>query len=137
MMIATVGLIAMAELMAVTLRMQQLGRNSTSASRVAQDKVDELSTIGFANAQLSCGGSLTANEDNHNDDATWADGTRKGYRRRWVVSASPDPALTTSGGIIVATRQVTVRVIPDVDDRRVTQQFDLTTMIRGVGAACP
>lgn len=132
MMIATVGLIAMAELMAVTLRMQQLGRNSTSASRVAQDKIDELNTVGFPNAQMACGGSLTANVANHNDDALWADGTRKGYRRRWVVSAGPDAATPPT-----ALRTVTVRVIPDVNDRRVNQIFDLTTIIRGTGAACP
>lgn len=129
MFIATVGLMAMAELMAVTLRMQQLGRNSTSASRVAQDKIDELNTVGFSSAQMACGGSLTADSADHNDDAVWADGARKGYRRRWVVSAGPDGAGTL--------RQVTVRVIPDNNDRRVTQQFDLTTIIRGVAGACP
>src|ERR1043165_8889126 len=64
MFICTIGLMSMASLLAVTLRMQQLGRNSTSASRVAQDKVDELNTVGFANAQMSCGGSLTADNAN-------------------------------------------------------------------------
>ena len=47
MLVCTVGLVAMAELMAVTLRLQQLGRNSTSAVRLAQDKVDELTTMTF------------------------------------------------------------------------------------------
>lgn len=137
MMIATVGLMAMAELLAVSLRMQQLGRNSTNAARVAQDKIDELNTVGFDNAQMACGGSLTEPAADHNDDAVWADGTRKGYRRRWVVSATPDAAVVLSSGVVLATRQVTVRVIPENDDRRVTQQFDLTTMIRGAGAVCP
>ena len=44
MMVCTIGLVSMAELMAVTLRLQQLGRNSTSAVRLAQDKIDELTT---------------------------------------------------------------------------------------------
>ena len=47
MMVCTIGLVAMAELMAVTLRLQQLGRNSTSAVRLAQDKIDELTTMPF------------------------------------------------------------------------------------------
>lgn len=137
MMICTVGMIAMAELLAVSLRMQQLGRNSTSAARVAQDKIDELSTVGFDSLQMACAGSLSADEDDHNDDAVWADGTRKGFRRRWVVSAAPDAALVLPSGVVLGTRQVTVRVFPENDDRRVTQQFDLTTVIRGTGAACP
>jgi Tfp pilus assembly protein PilV len=125
MFICTVGLMAMAELMAVTLRMQQLGRNSTSASRLAQDKVDELTTVGFAAASMQCGGSLTADVANHNDIP--ADATN--YKRRWVVSAGPDAALTL--------RQVTVRVIPDVNDMRVSSRFELTTIIRGTAGACP
>jgi len=53
----------------------------------------------------------------------------KGYKRRWIISAGPDgdPNL----------RQVTVRVIPELNDRRVAAPYDLTTVIRGVDAACP
>ena len=70
MCICTVGLVAMAELMAVTLRLQQLGRNSTSAVRLAQDKVDELTTMNFAtNPSVFCGGSLTTDAGNYSDIA--------------------------------------------------------------------
>jgi prepilin-type N-terminal cleavage/methylation domain-containing protein len=125
MMISAIGLIGMAELMAVTLRMQQLGRNSTSATRLAQDKVDELTTVGFDDASMQCGGSIDADVENFNDST--ANGT---YKRRWVVSAGPDGSPTL--------RQITVRVIPDLNDRRVTSQFDLTTFIRdSEGVACP
>jgi prepilin-type N-terminal cleavage/methylation domain-containing protein len=128
MFICCVGLMAMAELMAVTLRMQQLGRNSTQASRLAQDKVDELTTVGFLDARMACGGSLTADQANHNDRPAEA----TNYKRRWVVSAGPDAQ--------VSLRAVTVRVIPDVSDRTKTAEFDLQTIIRwsGAGAAvCP
>ena len=127
MMVCTVGLIAMAELMAVTIRMQQLGRNSTSASRLAQDKIDELNTVGFGALSMDCGGSLTINQNNHWDAPANANGD---YIRRWTVTAGPDatPRL----------RQVTVRVIPSVKDRRVTQDFELTTVIRGTSIVlCP
>lgn len=145
MLVCTIGLVAMAELMAVTLRLQQLGRNSTSAARLAQDKIDELTTLPFNpvaanyNPAIACGGSLTANETNYNDRPMQDNGTpddltddtvSKGYTRRWLVGSGPDadPDL----------RQVTVRVIPDVSDRRTAAPYDLTTFIRGFGGAvCP
>jgi len=126
-MVCTVGLIAMAELMAVTIRMQQLGRNSTSASRLAQDKIDELNTVGFGAAAMGCGGSLTADVANHFDVPVNANGD---YKRRWLVAAGPDASPRL--------RQVTVKVMPSVQDRRVTADFELTTVIRGTAVAvCP
>jgi type II secretory pathway pseudopilin PulG len=139
MVVCTVGLVAMAELLAVTLRLQQLGRNSTSAVRLAQDKIDELTTMNFiTNPSAACGGSIDADVADHFDTPLQDNGTpddpdddtvMKGYTRRWVISAGPDadPNL----------REVTVRVIPEVNDRRVATPYDLTTFIRGVEAACP
>lgn len=145
MVVCTIGLVAMAELMAVTLRLQQLGRNSTSAVRLAQDKIDELTIMPFNpaaaqyNPAIACGGSLSAPELDHNDVPLKDNGTPndtaddtvvKGYTRRWLITAGPDgdPDLRT----------VTVRVLPDISDRRVASPVDLTTIIRGSGAgACP
>lgn len=131
MVICMIGLVSMAELMAVTLRLQQLGRNSTAAVRLAQDKVDELMAQNFATgASIQCGGSLTDDDNaNYNDQPVDFDGNPQGYRRRWVVSAGPDsdPRLRT----------VTVRVIPIISDNRIVRPFDLTTIIRGtVSGAC-
>ena len=148
MLVCTIGLVAMAELMAVTLRLQQLGRNSTSAARLAQDKIDELTTLPFnplaANydAAIACGGSLVDNsvtshndrpmEDNGTPDNLADDTVSKGYTRRWVVGPGPSPDNDPD------LRQVTVRVIPDVADRRTATPYELTTFIRGFGgAACP
>jgi type II secretory pathway pseudopilin PulG len=142
MMVCTVGLVALAELMAVTLRLQQLGRNSTSAVRIAQDKLDDLTTKGFQSGdpEIDCGGSLTEDEDNHNeivvddnntpDDAT--DDVNLGYRVRWVIANGPDGDLNL--------RQVTIRVLPDNADRRTASPFDMTTFLRSgmpALAACP
>ena len=139
MMVCTVGLVAMAELMAVTLRLQQLGRYQTSAVRLAQYKVDQLTTMNFTtNPQAACGGNLDADDANHNDIPMEDNGTpdnpaddtiTRGYKRRWLISAGPDGDANL--------RQVTVRVIPDVNDRRTAAPYDLTTFIRGVGAVCP
>ena len=139
MVVCTIGLVAMAELLAVTLRLQQLGRNSTSAVRLAQDKVDELTTMNFiTDPSAACGGSIdapakdhfdTPMDDNGTPDDPADDTVMKGYTRRWIISAGPDgdPNL----------RQVTVRVIPELNDRRVAAPYDLTTIMRGVEAACP
>lgn len=130
MFVCTVGLIAMAELLAVTLRMQQLGRNSTTAIRLAQGKVDELTTKVFGvDAMVNCGGDLDSDEADHNDVPLDSDGNAMGYKRRWVVSAGPDGDANL--------RQVTVRVIPDNPDGRVYSTYDLTTVIRGLEVACP
>ncbi len=130
MLVCTVGLMGMAQLLAVTLRMQQLGRNSTSAVRLAQDKVDELASMDFGTgASIQCGGNLDANVANYNDAVAAVQG-RLGYTRRWLVQAGPDadPQL----------RQVSVRLIPTNSDGRTNAQYDMVTIIRGNGlAVCP
>ena len=121
-LVCMVGLVAMAQLLAVTLRMQQLGRNSTTAVRHAQDKLDELSALSFdTGLSIKCGGSLTANQTNYND-------TVPGYTRRWVVIQGPDGDQNI--------RQVTVRLIPNISDRRIETPYDLIGFIRGGNFAC-
>jgi prepilin-type N-terminal cleavage/methylation domain-containing protein len=130
MLVCVVGLMGMASLLVVTLRMQLLGRNSTSEVRMAQEKVDELSAMSFTTgAQVQCGGSLTADTANYND-VPQVNGQNQPYVRRWLVQAGPDadPQL----------RMVTIRLIPTNPDRNVATQYDLVTIIRGAGVAvCP
>jgi prepilin-type N-terminal cleavage/methylation domain-containing protein len=123
MIILTVALVSMAELMAVTLRLQQLGRNQTSAVRLAQDKIDELMSQNWAAApQLVVGGSLTADQADHFDTPP----TAPNYKRRWVVSVVPNDPTVAAGKL----RLITVRVIPEVTDRRTYTPTDLTTIVR-------
>ena len=124
--ILTIGLVSMAELMAITLRMQQLGRNQTAAARMAQDKIDELMSQNFAtSAQVSIGGSLTADVANHFDIPT-LNGVAQPYRRRWRVAAGPvDPPVAAN-----SLRILTVRVIPQVSDTRTVATTEITTLIR-------
>ena len=44
-LVLTIGLVATAQLLAVSLRMHQIGRNSTAATRLAQDKFEEFLTL--------------------------------------------------------------------------------------------
>ena len=125
MVILTVALVSMAELMAITLRMQQLGRNQTQAARLAQDKIDELMSLNFANAQVAIGGSLTADVANHWDIPT-LNGVQQPYRRRWTVAAGPvDPPVPAN-----SIRILTVRVTPRVTDTRTVATTEITTLIR-------
>ena len=141
MVILTVALVSMAELMAITLRMQQLGRNQTLAMRLAQDKVDELMSRNFTFAQLTVGGSLTADVANHFDVPAAGTAGNLQYRRRWLVEArnfgdtvqvtAGNPPVTTATVIGAGTtRRVTVRVSPIVNDRRISNPVDLVTIVR-------
>ncbi|HWI17420.1 MAG TPA: prepilin-type N-terminal cleavage/methylation domain-containing protein [Vicinamibacterales bacterium] len=123
MVILTVALVSMAELMAITLRMQMMGRNETAAIRMAQSKVDELVFLDFdgpsASPLILVGGGLDADVPGYNDDPA------PGYHRRWEITA-------IAGETDV--RMLTVRIIPDVADRRTNADIRLTTIIRN---CCP
>ena len=117
--VLTVGLVALAELMAVSLRMHQLGRNSTSATRLAQDKFEELMKMNFdlnPQIQVNANNTLASNVTNY-----W-DTPAAGYTRRWSVSAGP--------GANPRLRVVSVRVVPTLNDRRTTDVIEVTTVIR-------
>lgn len=119
MVVLTIGLVSVAELMAVTLRLQQLGRNESQAVRVAQDRMDRLMSLNFdtaASIQLNGVNSLASNVANYFDTEV------EGFTRRWDIAAGPDanPDL----------RVVTIRVIPNVVDARTTSEYELVSIIR-------
>ena len=126
MIVLTVALVSLAELMAITLRMQMLGRNQTAA----QDKVDELMNQNFnTSPSVAIGGSLTADFANHFDAPSAL------YKRRWVVAAGPaDPDVVAAAGLVppqaVLPRLLTVRIIPLVTDNRSSTTTEITTVIR-------
>lgn len=113
--ILTVALVSMAELMAVTLRLQMQGRNETAEVRLIQSKIDQLVAVNFASATVAVGGSLST------DVATYNDTPTPGYKRRWQIAA-------IAGETRV--RTLTVRIVPDIGDRRTNAQVELTTIIR-------
>lgn len=125
MVILTVGLVALAGLLAVSLRMQQLGRNGTQAVRLAQDKLDELNALHFDTAAtIQIGGSLTANVADHFDTPLDVNGNALPYIRRWLVAAGPDGNSNL--------RQITIRLIPTIADGRTTSAFEMITIIRRI-----
>jgi prepilin-type N-terminal cleavage/methylation domain-containing protein len=118
MVILTVALVSMAELMAVTLRMQMLGKNGTAAIRLAQSKIDELVAVDFdaVGSVVATGGSLTTNTAGYFDTPV-----DSGFTRRWQITA-------ITGETRV--RTLTVRLIPVANDRRTNGDITLTTIIR-------
>jgi len=118
MVILTVALVALAEMMAITMRMQMMGRNQTAAARMIQGKIDQLVNLNFfapINPLANVGGSITS------DVTGYFDTDVAGYKRRWQIEA-------ISGETEV--RKLTVRVIPDINDRRTNADLQLSTVIR-------
>ena len=116
--ILTVGLVALAQLLAVSIQMHKLGRESAQDTRLAQDKFEELMKLNFGTAPaispVTCANSLGANTVNCFDVPA-----NSGYTRRWRVQAGP--------GGNAGLRTVTVRVIPDV---RVGTDYEVTQVVR-------
>jgi prepilin-type N-terminal cleavage/methylation domain-containing protein len=127
--ILTVALVALAEMMAITLRMQMLGRNETNAARIAQAKLDELvgvSQTNWASASIAIGGNLDADVNNYNDVPQFDGQNVPNVKRRWLVSLGP----TDAGGDAGHLRFVTVRVIPTTTGSRGNATVELTTLLR-------
>ena len=113
-LVLTVGLVAVAGLLAVTTTAQIGARESARSVRLAQEKIDELVKLPFSDAQVAVGGSLDENSANHNEAGD------DGITIRWLVAEGP----TLNGD----TRFVTVRVINLRGQHQ--RQTEVTSMIR-------
>ncbi len=116
-LVLTIGLVGMAQLMGMSMLMHLNARETTTATQLAQAKVDELMKVNLATApavQITPAGpdSLTTNV------ANYFDAPQAAVTRRWRVQAGP----------AANTRILTVRVI----NARARQggQVDVSTLIR-------
>ena len=113
MLILTVGMIAIAALLAVTTQMAMGAREGARSTRLAQDKIDELMSMDFAtDPAVAIGGDLTQ------DVANYSETPAGGITLRWAVAAGPTAGL----------RVLTLRVVNLRSEQY--RQTDLTTMIR-------
>ena len=111
-----VGTLGVAQLIGVTTQMHLVAQNSTQATRLVQQKFDELMKLDFAadaSVQISAANTLTANTANYFDIPG------PGATRRWTVQAGPT----------ATTRLLTVRVIEGQGSMS-ERTIDLTTLIR-------
>ncbi len=120
MLILTIGMMAIAGLLAVTTQMQIGAREAARSTRLAQDKIDELMKLNFSSdPAVAVGGDLDANATNYSETPIDGSGTPlDGITLRWAVAAGPTDDL----------RVLTLRVV----NLRAQQyrQTDLTTIIR-------
>ena len=119
-LILTVGMLAIAGLLLLTTQMQIGAQEAARSTRLAQDKIDELSTMDFAtDPEIAVGGDLDADVDNYSEAALDdAGAVLDGVTLRWAVAAGPTADL----------RVVTLRVV-----NLRAQQYrdaDLTTILR-------
>ena len=113
MLILTIGMIAIAALLAVTTQMAMGAREAARSTRLAQDKIDELMKLNFTTAPaVAIGGDLTL------DVANYSETPDDGITLRWAVTAGPTDDL----------RVLTLRVVNLRSEQY--RQTDLTTIIR-------
>lgn len=100
--------------------MHMLGRESTTATRLAQDKFEELMKVNWAtDLRMS---DNTGTDTLASNVANKFDTPNPMYTRRWSVAAGPNtnPRLRT----------VTLRVVPTLTDRRVSDVITITQVLR-------
>ena len=113
-LVLTVGLVGLLQLLAVTTVMHSDARQATTATLLAQSKLDELMKKNLStNASVQVGGSITTNVANYFDTP------QAGITRRWAVSNGP----------VANTRLLTVKV-ENTGGRVYGREQQLTTIIR-------
>lgn len=118
MIIMMIGLVAVAQLLAVSVQTHLLGRRTSEASLLAAAKLEDLAKLNHTTAaavQISPGSPdpLAGNVTNYFDQSN-------GYTRRWRVTAGP----------AAGTRVVTVRVLPPANQQSWSKSVDVTTILR-------
>lgn len=114
MLVVTIGLIGMAQLMAVTTVVHSDARETSMGTELAQAKLDELTGKDLASdAEVQIGGNLDANT------ANYFAAPSPGVTLRWLVEAGP-----TAG-----TRILTLRVI-NTASRQYGDSLYFRTMLR-------
>jgi Tfp pilus assembly protein PilV len=117
--VVVVGILGMASTMASMTRYQDLSASRTDMGALADNKFEQLraaaQTRSADTVQLIVGGSLTVDVVNHNDAVTERGRT---YTRRWLVTAG-----------VGGSRNVALRITPQVDDNRTPARIDFQTLI--------
>lgn len=117
--VLTIALVGLAQLLAVSVQMHQLSRNTEVATQLAEAKFEELMKLNFttaASVQLTPVGADSLNTD----VANYFDSPAPTFTRRWRVEAGP----------VDRTRRVTVRLVPAATSPLLFKQVQLTTLIR-------
>ena len=118
-LVFSIGVVAVAHLLVLSVHKHQLGRNTSDAAHLAAAKIEELAKLNFATApavQITAAGADPLAEN----VANYFDTPAGGYTRRWRVDAGPN----------ADTRTVTLRLVPPVNHNLTYRQVELTTVLR-------
>jgi prepilin-type N-terminal cleavage/methylation domain-containing protein len=114
MLVLTIGLVGLAQLLAVSIVMHSDARHATTITALAQAKMDELMKKNFTDASVSIGGSLSSSMLNYSDAPGEA------ITRRWRVTTGPttgtrwlEVSVENKGGRLYGTKQSLTTVIRD------------------------
>jgi prepilin-type N-terminal cleavage/methylation domain-containing protein len=100
MVITTVGLLAVAGMIGIGIRLQTESRDATAANAFARAKIEEIQNYAPTASQRARGGSVTSDETNYNDTPD------SRFKRRWLIETNPADA-----GVPAGTQRVTISVI--------------------------
>jgi hypothetical protein len=115
MVVVTLGLVSIAQLMAVTAMRHHDAREVALATELGQAKLEELMKLNLGTLRIT----PVSPDSLLTDVAGHFDTPETGITRRWRIKAGP----------VANTRLVTVRVV-DVRARQYGSTIDLTTIIR-------
>lgn len=115
-LMAVVGLLGLAQLLAVATRAESMARNGALAARMGQDKLDDLMKRSF-DTDPSLQITPLATDSLGIDVANYSDSPVPNVRRRWIVRQGP-----------ANTRVLTVRV--SIASGIAPRTVDLSTLVR-------
>ena len=102
MVLTTVGLLAVAGMISIGIRLQVESRDASAANAYARAKVEELQNYAPTAAQRARGGSLTSSVTNYNDSPDYR------FTRRWQIGTNP-----TDAGVPAGTHRISISVVPN------------------------
>lgn len=117
--ILTGGMVAVAQLLVLSLQMHHMGRATSVASKLAAAKVDQLMKLNFDTA-ASIAITPTSPDALGQNVTNYFDSPGSGYTRRWKVETGP----------ATDTRKVTVRVVPPTTNRNIFRTVEVVTIVR-------
>ena len=117
--VLTVGLLGTAQLLALTMHTHLRARETTTATRLVNAKIEEFMKTNFA-TDPSVQVSGSAPDPLEQNVTNYFDLPGPTYTRRWRVQAGPTGT----------TRLVTIRLVPAQTDVQMATQVEMTTVIR-------
>lgn len=117
--VLTGGMVAVAQLLVLSLQMHHMGRSTSTGSKLATAKIEELMKLNFDTAAAIAITPVSPDALGQNV-ANYFDSPTGGYTRRWKVEAGP----------ATDTRKITLRVVPPAVNLNVYRTVEVVTIIR-------